>query len=46
MDHLDAFFSRHGRRNYAGLAELTAETRAALGAAPPEPPRHAGKAAR
>jgi hypothetical protein len=33
MDHLDAFFARHGgtTERYAGLARLTAETRAALG---------------
>jgi hypothetical protein len=31
MDHLDAFFARHGGgRTYADLARLTAETRAAL----------------
>jgi len=31
MDHLDAFFARHGgARRYAGLGRLTAETRAAV----------------
>ena len=31
MDHLDAFFGRHGgARRYDALARLTAETRAAL----------------
>lgn len=31
MDHLDAFFARHGGvQRYAGLCRLTAETRAAL----------------
>jgi hypothetical protein len=30
MDHLDAFFARHGGpRRYLALARLTAETRAA-----------------
>jgi hypothetical protein len=30
MDHLDAFFARHGgARRYAALSRLTAETRAA-----------------
>ncbi len=31
MEHLDAFFARHGgARRYGGLVRLTAETRAAL----------------
>jgi hypothetical protein len=31
MDHLDAFFARHGgAQRYGGLCRLTAETRAAL----------------
>jgi hypothetical protein len=31
MDHLDAFFARHGgAQRYGGLCSLTAETRAAL----------------
>jgi hypothetical protein len=31
MDHLDAFFARHGGpRRYGDLCRLTAETRAAL----------------
>jgi hypothetical protein len=41
MDHLDAFFARHGgARLYGDLCRLTAETRAALappGGGGPEP---------
>jgi hypothetical protein len=41
MDHLDAFFARHGgARLYGGLSRLTAETRAAVTPSPgdgPEP---------
>jgi len=35
MDHLDAFFARHGgARTYRDLGRLTAEARAALSSSP------------